>query len=221
MSDNSLWAAIFGAAGSSLAGASDSFTINMTPGSISYVPNLDASTINQLASQYAQYCAAHMTALPLLSGMDEARYKRLTQPLEKAGVTVGEIIGWRAWRIGKAGLLMSLAVENVWEPGRTMTVRDIDKDHKVGDHDHLGIYAFKERGMALKDTEFANSSMMAFGSVRLWGDVIEHAYGWRAEFAAIESIDMVHLDGTKWWQDGVARVQALKHLRALYTPDAT
>ncbi len=56
-----------------------------------------------------------------------------------------------------------------------------------------GIYAFKTRSRA--ESEARNDKWenpIVVGSVRLWGDSIEAANGWRDEYAAINSLDFVY-----------------------------
>jgi hypothetical protein len=109
---------------------------------------------------------------------------------------VGELIGWRIWRI-KRGYLISFSLETAWPPDEPMT-------GKPNDYNNAGIWAFKDKARALNKfaSDTGRSQSWAFGSVRLWGEVIEHDLGWRAEFARVASIDGVlngGLLGRKLW----------------------
>jgi len=54
---------------------------------------------------------------------------------------------------------------------------------------NLGYHAFKDRDQAERQVcMFTYDSIGAIGSVALWGEVIEHQYGWRSEYAAVRSI---------------------------------
>lgn len=70
---------------------------------------------------------------------------------------------------------------------------------KIDPHDRLGvrvgIHAFKNAGYMM--TEFAPSHdpsldrYLVYGTVALWGDVIEHRHGFRAEYAKINTLDAI------------------------------
>ncbi|MDE2019722.1 MAG: hypothetical protein KGJ13_05255 [Patescibacteria group bacterium] len=157
-----------------------------------------------------------MTYPMFVSGLDEARARRLAQPVEKLPLEIGEIIGWRAWRLAKNGLLQSLAHDNIWLPGEIMGHNDDHSKIKIEDHGCAGVYAFSDRGYALKDTEFASTPNLVFGSVRLWGTVVEHEHGYRAEFATVHSIDAVNVGDGHWWKRKAETNAALTALRGAY-----
>lgn len=129
------------------------------------------------------------------------------EPLESAGVTVGELVGWRVWRL-RNGFLQSFSASYCWFPG--YPVHGSPDDYGEG-----GIWAFKEPHHALyKLNKMGDESVM--GSVWLWGDVVEHDIGYRAEFAEIRSIDVVSgAQLRRWWQR--KRKRTLDVLRERYT----
>jgi hypothetical protein len=49
------------------------------------------------------------------------------------------------------------------------------------------------------------------GSVAMWGEVIEHQYGWRSEYAAVRSITQIRGD-----RDFSSKQQLLLELREKY-----
>lgn len=109
-------------------------------------------------------------------------------PIPDDGVTLwGEISAWRAWRV--QGLrLRSLYQPEIWEPGVPM----------VGDPETKGVHAFKtayETFREVRDAEVYSRwntvEQIAIGKVDLWGAVIEHERGYRAEFARVTAIDSV------------------------------
>jgi len=55
---------------------------------------------------------------------------------------------------------------------------------------HLGVYAFKERSGI---SSLGMSSAHVVGEVELWGEIVEHEIGYRAEYARIRSLDLPHL----------------------------
>lgn len=116
------------------------------------------------------------------------------KPVEDAGIRAGEIVAHRAWMVDHEGLLRSVYMEDyVWFPGASAR----------GDPVHeAGVHAFKsaERTLCyvidkqLWQTrnwgEGARRAQFVIGTVELWGEVIEHEHGYRAEYAAIRSLDM-------------------------------
>lgn len=106
------------------------------------------------------------------------------EPLESAGVTVGEMIGWRIWRI-RNGLLYSYSATYGWLPGQPA-------QGKPDDYGGSGLWCFKDPGRALG--KLGELQLGAMGSVYLWGDVVEHSDGYRAEFAEVRSIDHIVSD---------------------------
>ena len=115
-----------------------------------------------------------------------------SSPLKNAGIEVGELIGWRIWRLDRTtGLLRSFSASYVWLPG-------FPAQGKPGDYDFAGIWAFKDPNLAackLVETGFDG----VLGSVALWGEIVEHTMGYRAEFAEVRSILMAPTDRL-WWR---------------------
>jgi hypothetical protein len=95
---------------------------------------------------------------------------------------VGEIIGYRCWSV-YCGDLWALYRRHRWLPGAT------EQGH-VGDEEG-GIYAFKSLSRAVSEADDTEEWKVpiAVGSVALWGDAIEAADGWRAEYAKLVSLD--------------------------------
>lgn len=90
-------------------------------------------------------------------------------------VLAGEIIAWRAWRTDGT-TLYSTYMGCKWEPDKPMTGAP-----GAG----FGIFAMKDRG----EVEHFFGGGCVIGQVALWGDVIEHTHGYRAENARIVSLD--------------------------------
>jgi len=115
--------------------------------------------------------------------------------IKDEGIRVGEIIAYRCWPIHNSGFLWSTAADRAWAPGEPM---------KAGENhlrDGLGVYAFKNMSHCIQ--EFGNerfySNGVAYGSVVLWGEIVEHQLGYRAEYAAIRSIEFVrNVPHNKW-----------------------
>jgi hypothetical protein len=103
--------------------------------------------------------------------------------LPNDGIEVGEIIAWRCWRLIGRGLLQSTAFNHVWPPDRPMT-------GKI-DHDYAGVHAWKEREDARIMFEHGMAGAGAWGAVALWGELVEHERGFRAENACVVAIEAV------------------------------
>lgn len=102
---------------------------------------------------------------------------------------VGEVTGYRCWRVFGSDL-WALHRRYRWLPGETETGH-------VGD-DMGGIHAFKSLSRAVSEADDDEWDIpIAVGSVAMWGDAIEAADGWRAEYAKILSIDYVFGDSAK------------------------
>lgn len=119
--------------------------------------------------------------------------------IEHAGIHLGEIIAWRCWRLER-GLLRSMAVDHVWAPDEPME-GDISAS--------LGVHAWKKLSDAMG--YYGGSRDIVIGTVALWGEVVEHEKGYRAEYAKINSLDYLFDDDWGW-----KRNPKLQRLRECY-----
>jgi len=118
-----------------------------------------------------------------------------------AGVRAGEITGYRMWLVLSSLRLCSLAHKFIWEPGATI---EGDVDELVSStYDMVNLYGgvysyatFEE--LAPELSEIAEDSFpgghefgVAIGTIKCWGEVIEHQRGYRAQYAKLTSIDAV------------------------------
>ena len=100
------------------------------------------------------------------------------------GIRVGEIIAWRTWLTRPNSLhLSSVSVCYEWPilgPAK-------------GNVRRFGIHAFKDRDQAV-------SYWLAhwyyiptvLGMVKLWGEIVECEWGYRAQFARVKSLDLIY-----------------------------
>lgn len=111
-----------------------------------------------------------------------------------ARIRTGEIVGWRAWRC-HSGRLWSVYLSHIVWPAAGLECTD-----QIIEYGWLGIHALKERGAAeeymtwfrgwgalswreaLTMTAY-EPRYFVFGQVAMWGTVIEHRRGYRAQFA--------------------------------------
>ncbi len=97
-----------------------------------------------------------------------------------AGIKAGEVTGFRCWQLHPDGFLHSVVYADfVWKPGR------IAEGNPA--YDHAGIYAYKSV-LDLHNYGSPEPGTVS-GTVDMWGEVYEHERGYRAQYAAIASID--------------------------------
>jgi hypothetical protein len=101
---------------------------------------------------------------------------------DTAAIEIGEITAWRIWRLGKDGIVYSPIINLPWRPGEVMR----GSPHLRADD---GIYASKTRPQMTWPPSARASWPLVVGRVSLWGTVIEHEKGYRAENARILAFD--------------------------------
>lgn len=127
--------------------------------------------------------------------------------------TWGEIVAFRIWRVDRELKLRSSFTDHIWKPGKVMKA-----DRKIKDYDResnikTGVHAWKSVFEVVEyvQTMFVHGDCMSgavIGRVKLWGDVVEHQRGYRAEFARIESLDdCVTPASTQWEADHSTALQ--------------
>lgn len=116
--------------------------------------------------------------------------------LPREAARIGEIVGHRAWRFTNGFLSSAMMMDVVWYPGQTMKDGCPSNNFAaVSDHGSAGIWAFKN----IYDLggEFAPkySPEYVYGTVWMWGTVIEHERGYRSQYASIRSLDYAASEG--------------------------
>jgi hypothetical protein len=116
------------------------------------------------------------------------------------------IVGYRSWAVSPNGVLSGIAVAQPWAPKRAL--RAVCNGHDSATNGqpnaHLnadgswaeapvqacacGIYAVKKQAT---ESDGANR---AFGEVYLWGRIVEHEQGYRAEYAYPKSLTVCGTD---------------------------
>lgn len=103
-------------------------------------------------------------------------------------IIAGEITAWRAWSLGDDRALggqlglYSVTSGHRWEPETPMSC-DAKHTPALG----FGVHVFKTE-MDLLHGYHGLLANYAFGEVLIWGDIIEHETGYRAEHCAIKSL---------------------------------
>lgn len=94
--------------------------------------------------------------------------------VERTGIRLGEVEGYRAWRLC-GPFLLSVASGTVWMPGQPC------EGTGLSENNHAGVHAWKS---LQKAKEYAEDEAPAVvGKVKLWGEIVEHELGYRGEYA--------------------------------------
>jgi hypothetical protein len=122
------------------------------------------------------------------------------------------LLGWRAWRVSEDGedvvLRSMFKYETVW-PGRAPLVgKCLCQPHPspheapgIGAGEPCGIYAVKDRETTRAWQSYVSSSPrearhfgVVIGRVQLWGRIVRHEHGYRAQFAYPGDLVVVELE---------------------------
>lgn len=163
--------------------------------------------------------------------------ERPPPPLKRDGVVAGEIVGFRCWRLS-GGLLHSVYQNDVWLPGQVLAGRELQDWDQRGVHawkdaaskhyhDYIRSYLNRDgtpfqlmaarllygtRVATLDDLDAQMRPAMVTGTIFMWGDVVEHERGYRAEYARVRSLDWLYPDASMMGREQ----QTLDRLRDAY-----
>jgi hypothetical protein len=106
------------------------------------------------------------------------------------------LIGYRYWTWDPVNqCLRSLYNGERWHPYRALQARCVDAIRNSpaapAPDCHCGVYAFCDEREAVEqrpNSHVASPATLIFGSVWLWGTVVQHVKGWRAQFAYPRSL---------------------------------
>jgi hypothetical protein len=119
-------------------------------------------------------------------------------PLARGRLRLGEKFGWRLWKITPAPpRLRSCSTGVIWPVDGQLTAANLSiggtgQAALPGDYDRIGIVAFKDRTQAID--AFANwigDEPIAGGSCAVWGEVVIHELGYRAQHARVWTVEGV------------------------------
>lgn len=110
------------------------------------------------------------------------------------------IVGWRQWNFMYPHFLANLGNDTIYVPREKIEARCEPEDHSEQQAPHLtctcGIYAYKEKPRLLGEIRITygrplptrplapplSGLRLVYGEINLWGKVIEHEDGYRAQF---------------------------------------
>jgi len=100
----------------------------------------------------------------------------------------GEVLGHRVWRLPLHGLSVTSCyrTDYIWSPGKI----EEEKAALVRDRNAMGFHAWNNPNRAVGYAMSIGLGVV-IGRVKLWGIVIHHQHGYRAQFAKIVSFDFV------------------------------
>lgn len=141
-----------------------------------------------------------------------------------AGIRTGELIGHRLWWMiveKDKQWLCSLAHRRLWLPGETIE-GDLEKPVDIFCSIFGGTYAFSNRDFIEPELNewkhsictwneqlklgfiwvtgfhwfpLHESTTLVSGTVKMWGEVVEHERGYRSQFAKLHSLDAIYGSG--------------------------
>lgn len=129
--------------------------------------------------------------------------------MKSSKITVGEIVAYRCWRLERYCVwphdycLSSTVLGTEWEPQKPMLALTSFL------YGGIGVHAWKTLPHAI---EYGRWMGFVIGTVYLWGEVIEHEWGYQAEYASIRSIDGI----VSGWPTRIGTRRKLRALRSYY-----
>lgn len=150
--------------------------------------NTTTATLASMQQQALISQALYGTGITnILGGSD---HKHLP-PVRDDGIVIGETVAWRCWRVTRQTYLASMAMDVIWGSHEPMDGK-IVYDHGQGDSG--GVHAFKSQRAALSyagvdaNNQNFHHQAIAVGRVKLFGRIVEHEKGYRAEYARVAEI---------------------------------
>lgn len=122
--------------------------------------------------------------------------------IERLPMSAGEIVGHRVWEVhllDGVPTLRSWAINCFWPPGEV--VSDVSYTNEqchggIEDYNQRGVWAFKTRDLLHEDfRRYCLARGLVYGTCYMWGTVIEHELGYRAQHARVLALELKH-DGT-------------------------
>jgi hypothetical protein len=116
-------------------------------------------------------------------------------------VSLGELKGWRAWRIDFKNLqLQSPAFKYIWTPG--INEAEIPTEDNI-----FGFYSLNTYQQVIDYTSVFNlNSPFCLGIIEVWGEVIQGELGSRAQFASVHSLASIYFE----WYDSIVHGHKIK-----------
>jgi hypothetical protein len=136
-------------------------------------------------------------AYPWSTGLAEPTPRKLPKPQE---TLVSPIIGWRRWSVPVFADKLLSNNRTEWKPLEKLCAEcKIPKGPSIADpagqgaickgvHCVCGIYAYKSQADTEHGENAPTDDLRVYGEVYLWGRVIEHEHGYRAQYAYPKSL---------------------------------
>lgn len=110
-------------------------------------------------------------------------------PIENAGICPC-ITGWRAWLVtGDENFVSGYALRSVYRQSCVWPADTRIQTGLLGAGAWAGVHAWNTREGAARYVKWQSPGRYVIGQVELWGEVVTHEDGYRAENARIKSLD--------------------------------
>jgi hypothetical protein len=110
--------------------------------------------------------------------------------MKNRNIRLGEIVGYRLWVV-RGARLHSYAADYVWTSGV----------NGPADVDEAGFHAYKTIEDAVNHHPRSSGrrqlGALVTGKILMWGDVVEHEYGYRAQYAKVVELMPMTLAASK------------------------
>lgn len=159
-------------------------------------------------------------AIPSSPNLNYSEKDLAKLPVEQS---FGELTAFRVWRVTDKPELKSSYQQTLWPVAQIMKAHILPAENvQSGLYGWKSVFELVEYSRNIQASARGNWDhernqphevpVLCIGRVHLWGEVIEHERGYRAEFARIISLDDCIDENGKW--DG----EGLQRMRELYFP---
>lgn len=157
---------------------------------------LSLALLNQIQAQAVAQQQAHAQIMQKILLTSRETREPFKAKIPRTDPEIGEIAAYRIWK-NDNGVLRSITQSTPWFPGQIMKA-EFNGDDEAGYA--AGIYAMRTVGDALEmareyemywrnpfQETIRHALDAVIGKVHLWGEVVEHEHGYRAEYCKIVS----------------------------------
>jgi hypothetical protein len=116
------------------------------------------------------------------TGLEPPATRRTPLPQEEIVCATGGIVGWRSWRVPCFGDDLRSFNGELWPVRKALraTCKSGAPQDCLGENCTCGLYSWKERKNLAENMSGYNAII---GEVWMWGKIIEHEKGYRAEYS--------------------------------------
>lgn len=190
---------------------------NQNGGWGSMFPSPFHSNKSQRSAQAYQSALSYFTSGMLSVVAEVSKEQIQVMPVEQS---FGELTAFRVWRVTGKPELKSSYQQTLWPVAQIMKAHILPAENvQSGLYGWKSVFELAEYSRNIQESARHNWDhernqphevpVLCIGRVHLWGEVIEHERGYRAEFARIISLDDCIDENGKWDGEGLARMREL------------